>query len=258
MPDTLAPIVETPAPVQATPPPAPEPAGGFFQNLVDVYFAPRQAFARITRNPGFVLPLLGQLVLVAAFTGIWLSKVDAREFMKTQLEESGQMDKIPAERRAAVIDMAPMQIRIGGAIGLVFTPLMLLVVGAVLMFVYRFFYASEVTFRQSLSVTAWSFFALALVSTPLVLLVLQLKGDWNLNPQEVLQANLGLFVEKASTAKPLWSLLTSIDLFTLWLVFLLATGFAVASKKTTGSALWGVALPWLVIVLGKAAWAAIF
>mgnify|MGYP003508642005 CR=1 FL=1 len=74
----------------------------------------------------------------------------------------------------------------------------------------------------------------------------------------VIQANLGLFLEKSSAAKPLWALLSSIDLFSLWMVFLLAVGFGVASKKTTGSAIWGVAIPWILIVLAKVGWAAIF
>jgi hypothetical protein len=91
-----------------------------------------------------------------------------------------------------------------------------------------------------------------------MLLVLQLKGDWNVNPQEVIQANLGLLLEKSSAAKPLWALLSSIDLFSLWMVFLLAVGFGVASKKTTGSAIWGVGIPWILIVLAKVGWAAIF
>ena len=97
-----------------------------------------------------------------------------------------------------------------------------------------------------------------LVTTPLLLLVLQLKGDWNINPQEAIQANLGLLLEKSSAAKPLWALLSSIDVFSLWMIFLLAVGFGVASRKTTGSSIWGVAVPWAIIVLLKVGWAAIF
>jgi hypothetical protein len=105
---------------------------------------------------------------------------------------------------------------------------------------------------------AWCFFALALVTTPLLLLVLQLKGDWNVNPQDAVQANLGLLLDKSEAAKPLWALFTSIDVFSLWLVFLLAVGFGVASRKTSGSALWGVAIPWILIILVKVGWAALF
>jgi hypothetical protein len=245
--------VPSPAPV------VPEQPGGFFQNLIDVYFSPREAFTRIVRNPSFLLPLVGYVILVLGFTGIWMSRMDAREFMKVQIEESGQADKIPAEQREAIIEQQakwmPIFAWVMGPVGIAVT---LLVIAGALMFIYRFFYASEVTFRQAFAIVTWIFFAVALVSTPLMLLVLQLKGDWNINPQEVIQANLGLFLEKSSAAKPLWALLSSIDLFSLWMVFLLAVGFGVASKKTTGSAIWGVAIPWILIVLAKVGWAAIF
>lgn len=253
MSDPLAPQVPSPAPV------TPGKPGGFFQNLIDVYFSPREAFTRIVRNPGFLLPLAAYVVLVLGFTGIWMNKVEPREFMKTTLEEQGQWDKIPAEQREAVLERASGQIRIFGWIGpVVFTPLMLLVTAAVLMFVFRFFFASEVAFKQAFAIVAWTFFAVGLVTTPLLLLVLQLKGDWNVNPQDVVQANLGLLLDKSTAAKPLWTLLTSIDVFSLWMVFLLAVGFAVASRKTTGSALWGVAIPWILIVLVKVGWSALF
>lgn len=258
MPDTVAPAASA-APVQVTPPLAPEPAGGFFQNLIDLYFAPREAFTRIVRRPAFILPFIGHLVLALGFTAIWLGKVDAREFMKTQLEESGRMEKIPPEQREAILERAGPQMRTFGYVGpAVAVPVMMLLAAGTLMFVYRFFYSSEVGFKQSLAIVAWSLFTVALVTTPLLLLVFQLKGDWNLNPQELLQANLSLLVDKATTAKPLWALLTSIDLFTFWMVFLLACGFAVASRKTTGSAIWGVVIPWAIIVLVKVAWAAMF
>jgi hypothetical protein len=253
MSDPLAPPAPTPSPVE------PEKPGGFFQNLIDVYFSPREAFTRIVRSPAFVLPLVAYIALVLAFTGIWLSKMDPVEFMKVQIEESGRSDRIPADQREAIIEqqakMMPIFVWVFGVLGTVVT---FLVVAGVLLFVFRFFYASEVKFKQAIAIVSWVFFAVGLVTTPLLLLVLQLKGDWNINPQEALQANLGLLLDKSTAAKPLWAFLTSIDAFSLWMVFLLASGFAVASRKTTGSALWGVAIPWALIVLAKVAWAAIF
>jgi len=41
-------------------------------------------------------------------------------------------------------------------------------------------------------------------------------------------------------------------------MFLLASGFGVACRKTTGSAFWGVALPWALIIAVKVGAAAIF
>jgi hypothetical protein len=126
------------------------------------------------------------------------------------------------------------------------------------MFVFRFFYASEATFKQAMAIVSWVFFAVALVTMPLLLLVLYLKGEWSIDPNTALQANLSLLLDKSEAAKPLWALFTSIDVFNLWTVFLLAVGFGVASRKTTGSALWGVVIPWVVIILVKVGWAALF
>jgi len=239
--------------------PVPESGGGFFQNLIDVYFSPREAFTRIVRSPRILAPLVVYVILVLGFTGIWMQKMDPVEFMKTQIEESGRADKIPPDQLAGIIEQqAKMMPIFGWVVGPVFIAIMLLVIAGGLMFVFRFFYSGEVAFKQALAIVVWVFFAVGLVSTPVTLTVLSLKGDWNINPQDAVQANLGLLLDKATAAKPLWALLTSLDLFSFWMLFLLATGFGVASRKPTGSALWGVGIPWLIIVLCKVGWAAIF
>jgi hypothetical protein len=250
---------DPPAAPSSPAPVVPEKPGGAFQDLLDVYFAPREAFGRIVRHRRWALPAVGMVVVALVFTGIWLSRMEPREFLTTQLQEQGQWDKIPPENRAQVLDQ---QAKIVPILSWIMAPLgaaaILLVVAGVLLFVFRFFYAGEVGFRQALAIVAWTFFAVGLITSPLTLTVMGLKGDWNLNPQDVLQANLSLVLDRAETAKPLWALATSLDLFSLWIVFLLATGFAVASRKTTGSAIWGVAIPWALLVAAKVGWAALF
>jgi hypothetical protein len=85
-----------------------------------------------------------------------------------------------------------------------------------------------------------------------------LKGDWNLNPQEALQANATLFLDRAAVARPLYALVGSLDLVSFWQIGLLAVGFAVASRREVKKAMWGVAVPWALLVLGKVVLAALF
>jgi hypothetical protein len=247
------------APPPSAEPLVPEKSGGVFQDLLDVYFAPREAYQRIVRDRRWMLPAVGMVVVSLVFVGIWLNRMDPKEFLTTQLQESGQWEKIPAANREQVLDQQakfiPIFTWIMAPLGAVVT---LVVVAGVLLFVFRFFYAGEVSFRQALAIVAWTFFAVGLVTSPLTLAVMGLKGDWNLNPQDVLQANLGLVLDRAETAKPLWALATSLDLFSFWMIFLLATGFAVASRKATGPALWGVVIPWALVVAVKVGWAAVF
>jgi hypothetical protein len=243
----------TPAPV------APEAGGGFFQNLVDMYFSPREAFTRILPAPRILVPLVAYVLIVLGFTGVWMSKMDPHEFMKTQIEESPRADQMSAEQKAQIIETQAKFMGVAGwVIGPVFIALMLVVISAVLMFVYRFFYAGEVSFKQSLAVVIWTFLAVSIVSVPVTLAVLALKGDWNIDPNQAVMANLGLLLDKSTAAKPLWALATSIDVFVLWMVFLMAVGFGVACRKSTSSAIWGVGTAWALIVLCKVGWAALF
>jgi hypothetical protein len=247
---------DTPTP-QASP--VPESGGGFVQNLIDVWFSPREAFARILQKPRILAALALYAVVVFGFTGTWMAKMNPTEFMKTQIEESGRADQIPAERREAVIEQqARMMPIFGWVVAPVFIALMLLVISGTLLFVFRFFYGGEVDFKQAFAITLWTFLGVGVISTPVTLTVLALKGDWNIDPNTAVMANLGLLLDKSTAAKPLWALFTSIDLFVLWMVFLLAVGFAVACRKKTSSALWGVVIPWLVVVAVKVGWSALF
>jgi hypothetical protein len=239
--------------------PVPESGGGFLQNLIDLYFSPREAFTRIVRSPRILVPLVVYALLVLGFTGVWMSKMDPHEFMKAQIEESPRADQMTAEQKEQIVDQQAKFMPIfGWVVGPVFITLMLLVIAGSLMFVFRFFYAGEVSFKQALAIVVWVFLAVGIISIPVTLAVLSLKGAGHVDPNQAVQANLGLLLDKSTAAKPLWALFTSIDVFVLWMVFLLAVGFGVASRKSTGSALWGVGICWAIIVLGKIGWAALF
>jgi hypothetical protein len=228
------------------------PAPGLVASVMDVFLSPRDAFAGILRKPGFWVPLLCIMVMNIVFTGIWLRKVDPGEFMKAQMVESGQWDKIPAENRQNILDTQgkffPIFAWVGGLLA---PPIILFVMAGVLLFIYRFFYAGQVTFKQSASLVVYVSLAYSVLVIPLMLLIMFLKGDWNLNPQEVIQANPTLFLERENVSKALWAFAGSLDLVVLWQVWLLATAFAVATGRKTSSALWGVIIPWALIVAIK-------
>jgi hypothetical protein len=222
-------------------------------------FSPREEFPSILARPRFWVLLVFWTALAVAFTAFWLQKVDAREFMRGQIVQSGRADKMAPGQMEQVLDtQAGFFKPISWASALLAPPIITLFVATVLLFVFRFFYAGDVTFAQSLSVTGWSYFTTALVTTPLLLLVMFLKGDWNVSPQDALQANPAMFLDPLTTSKPLYALASSLDLFSFWLMWLLASGYGVATRRTTGSAAVGVASLWVLYVLGKVVKAAIF
>lgn len=235
------------------------PSGSLSSAFVNLYVAPREGFQALLPRSRFWLPLAGWLALSLAFTAVWMQKVDARAYIRQQIEDSGRADKIPPDQMDSIVETQSKMFPIFAWIGpLVFLPLGLLAAAGIYLFIFRFLFGGVVTFGQSASVLAWTFFALGLITTPLTLAVLGLKDEWNLDPRQALQANATLFLDRATTSKPLYSLMESLDLFSFWVMGVLAAGYGVANRKTTGWAIWGVVILWAVYVLGKVGFAAIF
>lgn len=233
--------------------PAASPASPSFLSILgNLLVAPREAFAAIVRNPSPWLALAVFVVLHVVMMSVWMSRIDVMEFMANQQAETGQEGPLPpASAEPFIRGMFWLS-------GTVFPVLLTLLTAVVLMFVYRFFFEGNVTFKQSFAIVTYAWLITALVTIPLFLGAMAMKGAWSDPPETVLAANATLLLDRASTPKPLYVLAQQLDLFRIWLVFLTATGFAVAIGKKTGAVHWGVTIPWLVLVLIGVGWAAMF
>jgi hypothetical protein len=226
---------------------------GFFSQLTGLYLEPRAAFTSILRTPGrWWVPLILSTVLQLAFMGVWLSKMDPVQHARLQLEESPFTKNMPPEQLERQVEGQARSIKfVAPVIAFLIPPVGAVILGAVFLVVYRFFYGGEVSFKQSLAVNTWIGAAVGLVSVPLMLAIYAAKGDWNIDPSVILQANLSLLFTKGQVSPVLYALAGSLDLFSFWVMFLLATGYAVLLRKPTSAAAWGVLIPWAVVVLIK-------
>jgi len=232
---------------------------GFLSTLIHVFVAPGDAFRAVAARPRWDAPLALAIAIGLAFSAVWMSKADPVEFMKAQMEESGGMERIPVEKRAEVLQGQGRVFQaFAWVVPLFFVPLMLAALAGLFLFVFRFFYAAEATFAQSLAVVAWCFAAVRLVLNPLMLLIMALKNEWSVDPDSVVQASAAALLDKATTAKPLYALAGSLDLFSFWLIALLSIGFGAVIRKPASTAAWGIVTLWALYVLGKAGIAAIF
>lgn len=237
----------------------PADSGSFLGNLFNLYFEPTETFSKIFVRPRVWMALLLQLAMGVLFTTVWLQKMDAREFMKAQMEQNSRIQQMPAEQVEQIINTQARFMRTWGRIAPLFVPVIIdLILAGIFMFIFRFFMAADVSFMQSFATVAWTFAALGLIQTPIMLLVFWLKGDWNVDPNQIIQANPTIFFEVGSIPRWIWSLLSSFDLFSLWTLFLFATGFAVAGKRGLSSGLWGVGIPWAIYLGVKVSFVLLF
>ena len=234
--------------------PGEEPPAGFFATLAGMYVTPGRTLAAIARRPAVWAPLFAFVAAQAAFNAVWLLKLDPREFARVEVEDSPFVDQMSPEQRAEAIEsQAGIFPFVAWLDPLVIRPLSLVLVALVALFVFRFFYAAEVTFKQSLAVVGWTFLAVALVTLPLTLLVLHLNDDWNVDPRTALRANPTVLFDRGSVPRTAYSIAESLDLFSAWLLALLSIGYGAASDRRTGQAAVGVVTVWAIYVLGQAA-----
>jgi tetratricopeptide (TPR) repeat protein len=119
----------------------------------------------------------------------------------------------------------------------------------------------ETAVKKILSVSYWAMAPPSIVMMLLAILFMYVRDPdtLELNPAKNVASNLGMLVsEKAHPV--LNSLLGSIDIFSFWTVILLSIGLAAISnrKLTTKKSATVVVLLWVVWILAKAGWSALF
>jgi hypothetical protein len=242
---------------EAAAPPAAPAEDGFFSRLSGLYFSPSEAFQAIVARPMLGVALLASFLVNLAFVLIWVPKVDPYQFMRNQIEESGQAAKLTAEQVTGAVNQQAPYFKYFAYPTPVFIMIWAVILAAILLLVFKLFYSWPVTFKQSLAIVLWTFLATQLVTGPLTLVVLALKGDWSIDPGQALMANAAVLLDKGETSKALYSLANSLDLFSFWTMFLLSAGYAATSRRTAGSAAAGIVGLWGLYVVIKVGWAAL-
>src|SRR3989442_11965675 len=233
---------------------------GFFRRLIAIWFEPGKTFEDIHRKGSW----LGIFLLVSALLGaasyLIATRMDAETFMRKGLEMNPLAKRLSDEQIQQILSrpVSPLQ-KYSGA---VFAPVgvlisYVLVAGALLLtFVLM---GAAISFKKSLAVTAWGLGPPSVIHV-LIAIVLVLAKDPNsleINVvNNVVSSPAILIVEKDHPV--LHSILSSLDLFSFWAIYLLSVGFATVSdrKLTAVRAAIGVMIPWGMYVLGKVALAA--
>jgi hypothetical protein len=240
-----------------TPEPAPENAPPMSEagRITGVYLDPKPAFADIAARPRWYVPLILMVVAAIAFTYCYTTHIGWRNYIAKTMENNSRAQNLSAEQRETQINtgakIAPIFGYAGSLIGI---PVVALVIAGVLLLMCKMMGAS-LQFKQMFAITSYAMLP-GLISSILAIIVMFLKNPDDFNLQNPLFFNIGAALEPPpNTGKFLYSLASSIDLFTFWSILLLATGISVAAPKVPFSkAVVGVVVPWAIWVLVKSAW----
>jgi hypothetical protein len=226
--------------------------------VAGVFFEPSKTFEDIGRRPTWLVPLLLLIVATLAVVTVTAKRVGFEQVIRQQFENSSRAAQMTAEQREQAI---AMQVRVGGMFAYavpIFLPIYYLVVSGV-MLGFTAMMSAGLRFKQVFAVVCHANLP-ALVSALLTIVVMFLKNPTEINVQNPLAFNPAAFMDPASTSKFVYSLSSSLDLFSFWIMFLMATGFKAAAgrKLSFGGALAAVVIPWAVWVLLKSTLAGVF
>jgi Yip1 domain len=227
-----------------------------FGRIIGVLFSPKATFQDIARKPSWILPVVISTILGILATVTLNQRMNWREYVQQQIEKSPRASQLSAEQKQQQAEMsAKITTYIVYAAGVLGSICFALIVGAVMMVSYNLLSGAGATFGQSLGIAAHSLVT-GIVSTPIFLLVVLLRPPGTIDPENPVATNLAAFLPEES-AKWLLALCKSIDVFTIWILILLAIGFAAVNpKKLKGGTSYVVAFSvWGALVVVKVIWA---
>jgi Yip1-like protein len=229
-----------------------------FGRLIGVLVAPVRTFQSIAQRPTWLVALLVLVALGTTVGVLAFQKVDIEAAVRAQIEErsGGDASAEQVERATEVMGKFGWVIALFG--GLVFAPLAYLAVALVFWVVFKLL-GSDLAFPASFSVTLHGLMpgaVGALLAIPVVIGAEEIDLQ-DLQSGNLLLTNLGALAPEGSGAA-LRSLLSSLDLFSLWSLVLLAVGYAIVGRVSRATAAWTVTALWILYVLCKAGWAAAF
>lgn len=238
------------------------PTMSFFQRLIGVYFEPRKTYDDISRKPSWLGIWIIASILAIGMNYVLTTRVDHETLMRKSLAMNPMTKNLPEEQIQTIVSQPQ------GAFArysqMIFAPVGVLLVYILIAAVFLLLFVlmgANISFKKSLAATFWGMGPPGIIGGIFAIIVMYLKDpvDVEVNPVANVVSNFGLLV--AEKEHPvLNSLLSSIDVFSAWTIFLLSLSFAAlsGSSMTVKKAATGVLIMWALWVAGKAAYFAIF
>jgi hypothetical protein len=227
--------------------------------IIGALFSPKKTFADIARKPSWLAPVLVLTILSAVVCFGINQRIDWREYIRHQMEQSSSADQLSPEQKQQRIEAGAKFAPIATyAFGVPAVTVVILIVAGVMLGAYNLLAGAGLNYRTSLGLVSHAYVP-AFVSSLLFILILYMKPFGTVDLENPIAANLAAFLPEGSS-KALVKLGTYIDVFSFWILFLLGVGFAAANPKklSFGKSL-GIAVSvYAVFVVIRVAWVFIF
>jgi hypothetical protein len=252
-----------PPPMYSAPvtPTAPEPAGPGLsepQRLVNTFFAPSKTFADIRRNASWWVPFLLISIFSISFFVMIDKKVGFDQVARTMLANNKAIQQLDTAQQEQAYSRTAIGLKVGEYAAPIFILIYVLIIAGVLMATFNFMMDAQVSFSQSMAIVMYGWLP-GIIGAILSIFALAFGDPEGFRMDNPIGTNPAHFMDPATTSKFLYSMLTSVDVISLWIVVLIGIGFAMNAKKkiSTGSAIATVAIWYFIVKLCGAGFAAL-
>ena len=240
-----------------SPPPLPPPVADTgmneFQRLIGVFVSPAQAFADIARRPRWWIPMLLIGIVSTVYINAYSSRVGWERLIRQTIEQSSRADSMTAQQREQAITAGATVAKFAGYGAVVGTAASIFLTAAFLIFMVNVLMGADIKFNGMMGIVAYAFLPQVLVAA-LSMLVLFLKSPDDFDLRNPLLFNAGAFLPGGS-ATWIKALAGSFDLFSFWIMALIAAGISAAAPRVRwASAFLAVLFPWALFVTLRTAY----
>ncbi len=228
--------------------PEEKPMGGA-SKVFNVFFEPRKVFESLKIKPTWLVAFI-----IIAILGIGFFYTTYPYIMQQQVERIRDNDKIPEEQKQVIIEKMtenthpPVWQLFLAPLGAIVT---LVIVAAILFFVFNVILGGDSSFRRVFSVYCYS----SLIAIPSMIVkypLIMIKKDINV------QTSLALLLSADSKNSFFYSVLASFDIFSVWQLILVSMGMGLLYKYSTKKAFTTVLVLWIIWILAKSSLSSLF
>ena len=229
------------------------------ERVVDTFIAPSKTFSDLRRSANWFVPWLLLAIASVALVVVVDQKLGMVKVVENQLamqpKQAAQLEKLSPEQRASQMQTIIRFNRVIAYAYPVVIVIVLAIIAAVLLGSFNFGFGAELTFSQCLAVCMYASLP-GILKVLIAILAIAVGGGEAFTFQNPVASNLSGLVDPSSHF--LYSIATSIDVFTIWTLVLTGVGISCLTKLKRGTCLGVVFGWWAILVLGGAAIAAAF
>jgi hypothetical protein len=222
-----------------------------FSRILGIFFEPKKTFDDIAERPRWLIPMLLVILSGAAYLYVFGAHVGWGSYLHRLMDNNANFQRLPADQRQRIFDLQLRFASIGGMVNVAIAiPLMYLIGAGIALGIIKGLLGVPIRFKQAFCVFCYAGLP-SLVARVLAIAVLFLKNPEDIDLQNPFMSNFGALMDPDKSSKFLYSFASSMDLFSLWILLLAATGLKAAGGKklSFGGALFAVVLPWAIWVL---------